>query len=59
MTEQQELEPVAIATLATVTGGYHDPAPSNNETGIAGLSPAPCTPPPSSRPSSWAVWIPI
>jgi hypothetical protein len=59
MTSNDQLEPLAIDELATVTGGYHDPSPSTPDTGIAGLNPAPCTPQPQPRPSPSVVWVPI
>jgi hypothetical protein len=57
MTEQQALAPIAADVLASVTGGYHDPSPSNSDTGTAGLGTAPCTPPANPQPSSSPVWI--
>jgi hypothetical protein len=49
---------IATADLAQVTGGYHDPVPSSDDTGTAGLDPAPSTsstPKPSHKPSP--VWV--
>jgi hypothetical protein len=57
MTEQHAFAPIAADELASVTGGYHDPSPSNPDTGTAGLGTAPCTPPPHPQPSSSPVWI--
>jgi len=51
MTRNDQLESLAIDERATVTAGAHDPSPSTPDTGLPGLSPAPCTPQPDSRPS--------
>jgi len=50
---------ISVDQLGNATGGYRDPSPSSSDTGIAGLGPAPCTPPSNPRPVPSPVWIPI
>jgi hypothetical protein len=55
--DTNELAGISTEDLTQVTGGYHDPVPS--DTGTAGLHPAPCTPstPSNPNPKPSPVWI--